>query len=119
MKQALIISIISLLLLPIFQNGLALFHYVVEHTHLFCPSDLEHTHPDNCLTLTIFQSSQNQNQLPAPTKTEIQEIKLYCLTDCLNLRSIDSLSLKQVNFTNSFPPDNLFYKDIFHPPILA
>ena len=119
MKQALVISIISLLLLPIFWNGLALFHYVVEHTDLFCHSELEHSHPNNCLTLTIFQSSQSQNQLPSPTKIEIQELKLYCLTPCLNLCPIDPLSSKQVNFPNFFPPDDLFSKEVFHPPILT
>ena len=102
MKQTLIISIVLLLLLPILRNGLAFFHYIVEHTHLLCLSDLEHTHPDNCLTLTIFQSPPNQNQLPSPTKLEIQEIKLYCLTDCRNLDSTDFLTIRQVNFLNAF-----------------
>lgn len=119
MKSILVISMVSLLLLPIFSSGLAFAHYAAEHIHLFCHSDLEHSHPNKCQTLTLFQSSQSQNQLPIPTKIEVQELKLYCLTHDSSLCLREAISLWIVGFEVLFPQDNLFAKDVFHPPIFA
>lgn len=120
MKKTSIILLLTLLLLPIIWNGATLFHYVVEHTHTFCQADSEHAHsnPDDCSTIFQLVEKHNQNQLPAPTKSEFKELKQY-ISPYLYLISTTSLSLQQINFVDIALPENLFTKDFFQPPITA
>lgn len=120
MKQTSVILLLTLLLLPIIWNGVTLSHYVVEHTHTFCQTELEHAHSDLDDCLSIFQLAENhhQNQLPAPAKSEFKEIKQY-LNPILDLGPIIVFSSQQMNFVDISIPDNLFTKDVFHPPIFA
>jgi len=119
-KQTSIILLLTLILTPIFWNGISLIHYVVEHTHTFCETESAHSHPnpDDCLALFQLAESQSQSQLPASTKIEFQDLKQY-LTSNLELKPIIRLSVQQINFANSFLPDDIFPKDVFHPPVSA
>jgi len=119
-KQTSVILLLTLLLFPIFWNGVSLIHYVVEHTHTFCETESAHSHPnpDNCLSIFQLSESQSQSQLPVNTKIDFQELKQY-LTPNLALNSIRLLSFQQINFVNSVLPDDCFPKDVFHPPVFA
>lgn len=120
MKQTSVILLLILLLLPIIWNGVTLFHYVVEHTHTFCQTEAEHAHatPDDCLAIFQLAENHNQNQLPAPVKSEFKELKQY-LNPNLDFIPIGVLPFQQVNFVDIALPDNGFTKDFFHPPIFA
>lgn len=120
MKQTSIILLLSLLVFPIIWNGISLFHYAVEHTHTFCETDTEHSHPDpdNCLSIFELSDKQNQSQLPSTNKVEFQDLQQY-LTPNLALNPMHSLSFQQINFIHSFLPDDGFSKDVFLPPVLA
>jgi len=119
-KQTSVILLLPLLLFPIIWNGISLFHYVVEHSHTLCLNETGHSHPspDDCLSIFQLTDSQNQNQLPATTKSEYQELKQYISPD-LELSSILLLSYQSVNFTHLTLSNYLFSKDVFLPPIFA
>lgn len=119
-KQTLVILLLSLLLFPIIWNGVSLIHYAVEHTHTFCQTEAEHSHPnpDNCLSVFELSDNQNKSQLPTNTKSDFQEIQQY-LSPNLAFNSTLLLSLQQINFVNPSLPDNFFLKDVFLPPIFA
>lgn len=120
MKKISVILVLSLLLLPIIWNGVSLFHYVVEHTHTFCETELEHAHtdPDDCLTIFQFSENHHQNQLPSTTKSEFKELNQYVSPD-LHLIPATFLISQQTNFVDIAIPNNCFIKDVFHPPITA
>ena len=120
MKQTSVILLLTLLLLPIIWNGVTLFHYVIEHTHTFCQTELEHAHanPDTCLSIFQLAENHNQNQLPTPTKSEFKELKQY-LTPKLDLSPITVFSFPKLSFVDITFPDDLFSRDVFHPPIAA
>jgi len=119
-KQTSIILLLSLLLFPIIWNGISLFHYVVEHSHTFCLSETEHSHPspDDCVSIFQLTNSQNQNQLPTTTKSEYQELKQY-ISPNLELSPMLLLSYQSTNFNHLAFLDYLFSKDVFLPPIFA
>jgi len=117
-KQTSIILLLTLLLLPIIWNGITLFHFVVEHTHTFCQEDLAHAHSNTEDCLTIFQLSENHNQLPSPTKSEFKALKQY-LASNLYLAPILPYTFQQINFINPSLTDDAFSKDVFQPPIFA
>ena len=120
MKQTSVILLLALLLLPIIWNGVSLFHHIIEHTHTFCQTESGHVHsnPDNCLSIFQLAESHNQNQLSSPTKSEFKELKQY-LTSNLYSTLIRVLPFQQMNFEDIALLDNLFIKDVFHPPIFA
>lgn len=120
MKNTSVILLLVLLLLPIIWNAVSLFHYVVEHTHTFCETELEHAHttPTDCLTIFQYSENHSQNQLPSPTKSEFKELNQYISPD-LQLISTTFLISQQINFVDIALPDNFFIKDVFHPPIAA
>lgn len=119
-KQTSVILLLTLILIPIFWNGISLVHFVVEHTHTFCETESEHSHPnpENCLAIFQLTENQSESQLPSNTKIDFQELKQY-LTPSLELKSIEYLSFKQINSDTSFLPDDSFPKDVFHPPLFA
>jgi len=119
-RQASVILLFSLLLLPTIWNGVTLIHYAIEHTHTFCNSDSEHLHssPAHCLSIFQLAESQNQSQLPSTTKIEFQELKQY-LTPNLEFKQRLFLSFPQNHFISPPLLDKGFSKDIFHPPIFA
>ena len=119
-KQTSIILLLSLLLFPIVWNGISLLHYAVEHTHTFCQTETEHSHPnpDNCLSIFELADNQNQPQLPATTKIEFKELQQY-LTPNLELKSIPFQSFQRINFLNSALLNDGFPKDVFLPPVFA
>jgi len=119
-KQTSVILLLTLLLFPIVWNGISLFHYAVEHTHTFCQTDSEHSHPnpDNCLSIFELTESQSQSELPISTKSEFQELQQY-FTPNLDLYPMQLLSFQQVNFVTSSHLEKGFSKDVFLPPIFA
>lgn len=120
MKLLSVISLLCLLSFPIFWNGISLIHYVVEHTHTFCETDLEHSHPnpDDCLTILQLAENNSQSQLPSTTKIEFQDLQQY-LTPNLYLTSIAFSSFSAINFANFSLPNDGYLKDVFHPPTFA
>ena len=120
MKQTSIILLLSLLVFPILWNGISFLHYAVEHTHTFCQSDTEHSHPDpdNCLSIFELSDNQNKSELPATTNSEFQELQQF-LTPHLELHPLLYLSTQQITFVNSSLSDDGFPKGVFLPPVFA
>jgi len=119
-KQTSVILLLTLLLFPIIWNGISLLHYAVEHSHTFCPTETEHSHPnpDDCLSIFQLTENQSQSQLPSTTKIEFQDLKQY-LSPNLELSPMLYLSYQTANFIDSTLPEYLFSKDVFLPPIIA
>ncbi len=119
-KQTSTILLLTLLLFPIFWNGVSLFHYAIEHSHTFCATETEHSHPtpDDCLSIFQLADNQSQSQLPTTTKIEFQDLKQY-LSPNLELSPMLDLSYHAANFINSALSESLFSKDVFLPPIFA
>lgn len=120
MRQTPTILLLTLILLPIFWNGISLVHYAIEHTHTFCQSEDEHAHsnPNDCLSIFQLSEYDNHNQLPASKNSEFQELKQY-ITPNLVLKPISKLTFQQTNFVNFSYIDDLFYREVFLPPIFA
>lgn len=118
MRQASVILLFSLLLLPTIWNGVSLFHFAVEHTHTFCSTDEDHSHSNPTHCASIFQLTDSQSQLPSTTKIDFQELKQF-LTPNLEFRQRLFLSFPQNYFITPSLLDNGFSKDIFHPPTFA
>ena len=79
MKKLSILLFLNLMMLPVIWNGIGWWHYVVEHTHAFCDSDLEeHTHqtPEDCVSICQLTNNQPNQQLPSTTD-------YYELKNCL------------------------------------
>ena len=119
MKQAFVIFLLSLLLLPISWNAISLVHYLVEHTHTLCQETTDHAHPnpENCLSVFQLAEKQNQHQ-PTTTNIEFQELKQYLTPDLL-LTTVVFDPIRQVDFVEIAFLNHLFHKDIFYPPISA
>lgn len=120
MRFTAVILLLTLLTFPVLWNGISLFHYAVEHSHTFCQSESEHSHPnpDDCLSIFQLTDSENKNPLPANTKSEFQALKHY-LTPNMELNPLLLLSCQRANFLDLVLPNYLFSKDVFHPPIFA
>ncbi len=120
MKQLSVILLLTLLLVPICWNGYSLLHYVLQHTHTFCQSTAEHSHPtpEDCLSVFQLVDSQNQSQLPSTNNIEFQEIKQYLTLDFLSTTLINQ-RLQQFNFAGTSFLNYLFHKEVFHPPLVA
>lgn len=120
MRFTTVILLLTLLSFPILWNGISLVHYVVEHSHTFCQSEVEHSHPnpDDCLSIFQLADSENQSPLPATTKSEFQALKQY-LTPQLALNPILFLSYQRAHFLDPVHSNHLFSKDVFLPPIFA
>ena len=117
MKKLTTILLIKLMLLPVVWNGIGLWHYVVEHTHIFCVNDLAaHTHPTPADCLSLCQLTDNHPNQQLPITNDYQELKT-CITPNLLFNTIYLSSFKQTNFTEPFSLDHLFSNDIFQPPI--
>ncbi len=110
------IVILSLILSPIFWNGLSLVHYMVEHTHAFCLNDEDHNHQsvDECETICSLHSQDD----PVPSqKIEYQEFKQYITTlSTLNIKSPFS-TLAATKAVTSLHYGRIYSNDVFHPPI--
>jgi len=117
-RQASVILLFSLLLLPTIWNGVSLIHYAIEHTHTFCSSDEDHTHSNPTDCTSICQLTESQSQLPSSTKIDFQELKQF-LTPNLEFKQKLFLSFQQNYFITPSLLDNAFSKDIFHPPTFA
>jgi len=119
-NQKSVILLLALLLFPIIWNGISILHYAVAHSHTFCQSEAEHSHPtpDDCLSIFQLAENQSQSQLPSTTKIEFQELQQY-LTPHLEVGLLPLFSFQQSNFINPSLPENLFSKDVFLPPIFA
>jgi hypothetical protein len=117
MRQLCTILLTSLVLLPILWNGASFFHYVVEHTHAFCESDIDHEHPlvDDCLTICHVIQDQDHNQLLS--KVEFFELKQYITSSFTLNKQLFSDRLVSTNAGSALFQGRIYSDDIFHPPI--
>jgi len=118
MKKPHVILLLILVLLPIIWNGVSFFHYLSEHTHTFCESEIDHHHStvDDCESIYDISKGEDQNHLL--TKVEFYEIKQF-----ITPRSIISITshlstASALIFECSIQLERLFSEDIFHPPIV-
>lgn len=117
MKNLLVISLLSLILIPSIWNGINFSHYLIEHTHTFCAIEESHQHQstDDCQTICHITPIHDQSQIP--TKIEFYKLK-QCIT-AYSYSPIQSTSpnLLSTNTVFSFLYGRIIYQDIFRPPI--
>lgn len=117
MKKLFTISLLSLVLLPIIWNGVSFFHYVIEHTHTFCESDInhEHTHANDCLN--VYHISQNQDHDPLLSKIEFFELKQYITAFPFFDKQFSFSNITSTNSEYFLLYNRILSEDIFRPPI--
>ncbi|MEL6863525.1 MAG: hypothetical protein AAFP19_03855 [Bacteroidota bacterium] len=117
MRRLFIISLLSLVLLPIVWNGAGLLHHIVDHTHIFCLTDHEHEHQSSHECSSICHLNQDKPNDHVPATIEFYELKQY-VTDYAPIGiqpvSIAFVAIDEDLFLNQ---GRLFSNDIFHPPI--
>lgn len=118
MRKITAIIILSLMLLPPIWNGASFIHFLVEHTHAFCSSDVEHEHSstDDCHTICHIALETEKGTFPN-SKVEFYELKQFipAFSDFYNTVSIaDSHS---ANFSFSHLDGRTFIDELLRPPI--
>ncbi|MFK8008032.1 MAG: hypothetical protein AB8H03_16865 [Saprospiraceae bacterium] len=117
MKKLFIISLLSLMLIPLLWNGISFLHYVMEHTHTFCASEENHEHQlaGDCHTICQITPTHDKSQLP--NKIEFYKLKQYVTAyTCLPIQSTFSNQLS-TSTAFSFLYGRIISEDIFRPPI--
>ena len=119
MNKFIVVILSSLIMSPVFINGWGLIHHLVEHTHVFCESQDDHTHASvsdcksNCGD-QFYNSLKNETH--SNQQLEYQDLNQFCTS----ISTHNSSTFIKKNITESF---HLFIftqnyiEDIFHPPI--
>jgi len=117
MKKISTILLLSLLLIPLFWNGMSFIHYLVEHTHTFCTSEQDHQHTltEECPTICHITPQHEQDQIPH--NIEFHELK-QCITTCASFNAQFAFSYQiSTNSDYTLLYGRILSEDIFRPPI--
>jgi hypothetical protein len=105
------------MLFPFFWNGLSLIHYMAEHTHTFCNTELDHEHipSEDCHTICHFSAEEGQAQIP--NKVEFYELH-QCITTNTYLEAESNwANANSTNLSYAHLYNRSFSGNIFRPPI--
>ena len=117
MKNSFLILLIGLMFLPVIWNGLSLFHYVVEHTHVFCDSGTNHDHDSSQDCLSFCHINKYQEHHHPVSTIEFFELKQYITPAHLFVIQPSSFTLLTTNNKSSIFNGRIYSNKIFHPPI--
>ena len=101
------------MLLPPIWNGASFIHFLVEHTHAFCSSDVEHEHSstDDCHTICHIALETEKGTFPN-SKVEFYELKQF-IPAFSDFDSAGSVSdLHSTNFSHSHLHGRIIYDDL-------
>ena len=117
MKKLIVISLLSLMLIPLLLMNVNFLHNVVAHTHIFCASEDNHNHVliKDCQTICKIAPTNKQNQIPV--KVESNKFKQIVLTyPYLYFKSVFPISSSTSTSFSSFY-GRIKSEYLFRPPM--